>query len=117
MRVLSSDCTGFLRSLGFTLMQARAFEMAEPKIQQELRKQYDTFSQTLDDEGVQQMIRESNKIMGEPARKLLLQAGLGPSTSKSFHLVDHACGTDPIAARLQETIRPECAVPEQDPLR
>ncbi|CAG9990483.1 unnamed protein product [Clonostachys byssicola] len=80
--------------------------MDNQKIQETLRKQYDALS-TLDDEGVDRMIRQSEEFMGGIARLLLEQAGLSSATATSFDLVDHACGTGPIAARLQETIQPD----------
>ncbi|CAI6083980.1 hypothetical protein V2G26_020079 [Clonostachys chloroleuca] len=80
--------------------------MDNKKIQDTLRKQYDALS-TLDDEGVDRMIRQSEEFMGGIARLLLEQAGLGSGTTTSFDLVDHACGTGPIAARLQEMIQPD----------
>ncbi|VUC36642.1 unnamed protein product [Clonostachys rosea] len=81
-------------------------DMDNQKIQETLRKQYDALS-ALDDEGVDKMVRQTEEFMGGIARLLLEQAGLGPATTASFDLVDHACGTGPIAARLQETIQPD----------
>ncbi|KAI8653709.1 hypothetical protein LRP88_00554 [Fusarium phalaenopsidis] len=80
--------------------------MADTKAQRELYQRYDTGSQSLEDPEVQHMISQADEMMGKPARMLLIQAGLGPSASTSFNLLDLGCGTGLVASCLQEMIRP-----------
>ncbi|KAI3316665.1 S-adenosyl-L-methionine-dependent methyltransferase [Xylariaceae sp. AK1471] len=65
---------------------------------------FKTFSSGFNDEQLDKFIADSERIMRRPAGLLLAKAGLNASTSKPFILLDHACGTGPIAAHLQETI-------------
>ncbi len=74
------------------------------KAQEELGKMFKTFTSDFDDERLEKFIESSERIMRRPAGLLLVQAGLDASTSKPFALLDHACGTGPIAAHLQENV-------------
>ncbi|KAJ8112904.1 hypothetical protein ONZ43_g5280 [Nemania bipapillata] len=74
------------------------------KAQEELGKMFKTFASGFDDERLERLITDSERIMRRPAELLLVQAGLDASTSKPFALLDHACGTGPIAAQLQATV-------------
>lgn len=74
------------------------------KAQEELGKMFKSFASDFDDERLEVLIRDSERIMRRPAGLLLEQAGLDASTSKPFTLLDHACGTGPIAAHLQTTV-------------
>ncbi|KAI8945406.1 S-adenosyl-L-methionine-dependent methyltransferase [Xylaria longipes] len=65
---------------------------------------FKTFAAGFDDERLDKFIEDSERIMRRPAGLLLTQAGLDASTSKPFTLLDHACGTGPIAAHLYETV-------------
>ncbi|KAI1150669.1 S-adenosyl-L-methionine-dependent methyltransferase [Nemania diffusa] len=65
---------------------------------------FKSFASDFDDERLEVLIRDSERIMRRPAGLLLEQAGLDASTSKPFTLLDHACGTGPIAAHLQTTV-------------
>ncbi|KAI1346516.1 S-adenosyl-L-methionine-dependent methyltransferase [Xylaria sp. FL0043] len=65
---------------------------------------FKTFSSGFDDERLEKFIEDSERIMRRPAVLLLAQAGLDASTSEPFTLLDHACGTGPIAAHLQENV-------------
>ncbi|KAI0100923.1 S-adenosyl-L-methionine-dependent methyltransferase [Nemania sp. FL0031] len=65
---------------------------------------FKTFGSGFDDEQQDRLIADSERIMRRPAGLLLTQAGLDASTSKPFTLLDHACGTGPIAAHLQVTM-------------
>ncbi|KAI0813834.1 S-adenosyl-L-methionine-dependent methyltransferase [Xylaria sp. FL0064] len=65
---------------------------------------FKTFSSDFDDERLEKFIEGSERIMRRPAVLLLAQAGLHASTSEPFTLLDHACGTGPIAAHLQENV-------------
>ncbi|KAI1430693.1 S-adenosyl-L-methionine-dependent methyltransferase [Xylaria sp. CBS 124048] len=56
------------------------------------------------DEQLDRLIADSERIMRLPGALLLAQAGLDASTNEPFLLLDHACGTGPIAAHLQENI-------------
>ncbi|KAI1299040.1 S-adenosyl-L-methionine-dependent methyltransferase [Xylaria venustula] len=68
---------------------------------QELGKLFKTFATDFEDERLEKFIEDSERIMRRPAGLLLAQAGLDESTSQPFTLLDHACGTGPIAAHLQ----------------
>jgi ubiquinone/menaquinone biosynthesis C-methylase UbiE len=74
------------------------------KAQQELGKMFKTFSYGFDDEKLDKFITDSERIMRHPAGLLLTQAGLDASTAKPFILLDHGCGTGPVAAHLQATM-------------
>lgn len=80
--------------------------MAHAKAQDELQKRYDEGPQSLEDPEVEHMISQADEMMGEPARMLIAQAGLERSTTTSFSLLDHGCGTGLIASCLQEMIQP-----------
>ncbi|KAI0459489.1 S-adenosyl-L-methionine-dependent methyltransferase [Xylaria acuta] len=74
------------------------------KAQEELGKMFKTFASGFDSERLDKFIEDSERIMRRPAGLLLAQAGLDASTSKPVTLLDHACGTGPIAAHLYETV-------------
>ncbi|KAI1420950.1 S-adenosyl-L-methionine-dependent methyltransferase [Xylaria sp. FL1777] len=74
------------------------------KAREELGKMFKTFSSNFDFERLEKFIEDSERMMRRPAGLLLAQAGLDASTSKPFSLLDHACGTGPIAAHLQENV-------------
>ncbi|KAI1358147.1 S-adenosyl-L-methionine-dependent methyltransferase [Xylaria arbuscula] len=74
------------------------------KVQEELGKMFKTFSSNFDDEQLDKFIEDSERIMRRPAELLLKQAGLDAATSTRFALLDHACGTGPIAAHLQANL-------------
>ncbi|KAI0185767.1 S-adenosyl-L-methionine-dependent methyltransferase [Xylaria flabelliformis] len=65
---------------------------------------FKTFASGFDDERLDKFIQDSERIMRRPAGLLLAQAGLDASTSEPIALLDHACGTGPIAAHLYETV-------------
>ncbi|SCV33487.1 uncharacterized protein FFB14_04535 [Fusarium fujikuroi] len=67
---------------------------------------YEEGSQSLEDPEVEHMISQADEMMGKPARMLIAQAGLSRSTTTSFSLLDHGCGTGLIASYLQEVIEP-----------
>ncbi|KAI0411020.1 S-adenosyl-L-methionine-dependent methyltransferase [Xylaria grammica] len=74
------------------------------KAQEELGKMFQTFSSGFDDARLDKFIADSDRIMRRPAGLLLAQAGFNTSTSQPFQLLDHACGTGPIAAHLQDIV-------------
>lgn len=74
------------------------------KAQEELGKMFKTFSSDFDNEQLDKFIKDSERIMRRPAEMLLKQAGLDASTNTPFALLDHACGTGPIAAHLQASV-------------
>ncbi|TGJ77140.1 hypothetical protein E0Z10_g10742 [Xylaria hypoxylon] len=74
------------------------------KAQEELGKMFKAFSSDFDDERLDKLIADSERIMRRPAGLLLAQAGLDASTSEPFTLLDHGCGTGPIAAHLQGNV-------------
>ncbi|KAF2967251.1 hypothetical protein GQX73_g6343 [Xylaria multiplex] len=74
------------------------------KAQEVLGKMFKTFSSDFDDGRLDKFITDSERIMRRPAGLLLAQAGLDASTSEPFTLLDHACGTGPIAAHLQGSV-------------
>ncbi|KAI1170969.1 S-adenosyl-L-methionine-dependent methyltransferase [Nemania sp. FL0916] len=76
--------------------------MAKP--QPGLSKFFKTFASEFSDEQLHKFITDGERIMRKPAALLLAQAGLDTSTSQPFALLDHGCGTGPIAAHLQATI-------------
>ncbi|KAF5570988.1 s-adenosyl-L-methionine-dependent methyltransferase [Fusarium phyllophilum] len=80
--------------------------MAHAKAQDELQKRYEEGSQSLEDPELEHMISQADEMMGKPARMLIAQAGLERSTTTSFSLLDHGCGTGLIASCLQEVIQP-----------
>ncbi|KAF5699476.1 s-adenosyl-L-methionine-dependent methyltransferase [Fusarium globosum] len=80
--------------------------MAHAKAQDELQKRYEEGPQSLEDPEVEHMISQADEMMGKPARMLIAQAGLSRSTTTSFSLLDHGCGTGLIASYLQEVIEP-----------
>ncbi|KAG5808257.1 hypothetical protein H9Q74_007705 [Fusarium xylarioides] len=67
--------------------------MAHAKAQDELQKRYEEGSQSLEDPEVEHMMSQADEMMGKPARMLIAQAGLERSTTTSFSLLDHGCGT------------------------
>ncbi|KAF4497780.1 S-adenosyl-L-methionine-dependent methyltransferase [Fusarium agapanthi] len=67
--------------------------MAHAKAQDELQKRYEEGSQSLEAPEVEHMVAQADKMMGKPARMLIAQAGLDHSTTTSFSLLDHGCGT------------------------
>jgi ubiquinone/menaquinone biosynthesis C-methylase UbiE len=74
------------------------------KAQAVLGKMFKTFSSGFSDEQLDKFIADSERIMRRPAGLLLAEAGLDASTSKPFALLDHACGTGPVASHLQQTV-------------
>lgn len=80
--------------------------MADTKAQHELQQRYNAGSQSLEDPEVQHMINQADEMMGKPARMLIAQAGLGPSTTTSFNLVDLGCGTGLVASCVLEVVQP-----------
>ncbi|RBA12579.1 hypothetical protein FPRO05_04029 [Fusarium proliferatum] len=80
--------------------------MAHAKAQDELQKRYEEGSQSLEDPEVEHMISQADEMMGKPARMLIAQAGLQRSTTTSFSLLDHGCGTGLVASCIQEVIQP-----------
>ncbi|RGP66724.1 s-adenosyl-l-methionine-dependent methyltransferase [Fusarium sporotrichioides] len=80
--------------------------MAHTKAQDELQKRYSEGSWSLEDPEVEHMISQADKMMGKSARMLIAQAGLEHSTTTSFNLLDHGCGTGLVASCLQEIIQP-----------
>lgn len=74
------------------------------KAQEQLRKMFKTFTSDFDDAQLDRLIVDSERIMRRPAGLLLTQAGVDASTSQPVTLLDHACGTGPIAAHLYETV-------------
>ncbi|KAI0466846.1 S-adenosyl-L-methionine-dependent methyltransferase [Xylaria cf. heliscus] len=74
------------------------------KAQEELGKMFKSFGTGFDDERLDKLITNSERIMRRPAGLLLTQAGVDASTSNPITLLDHACGTGPIAAHLYETV-------------
>ncbi|KAJ4179412.1 hypothetical protein NW767_013747 [Fusarium falciforme] len=79
--------------------------MADTKAQYELQQRYDACSQSLEDPEVQHLINQADEMMGKPARMLIAQAGLGPSTTTSFNLVDLGCGTGLVASCVLESVQ------------
>ncbi|KAF5542974.1 hypothetical protein FMEXI_7209 [Fusarium mexicanum] len=71
-----------------------------------LQKRYEGGSQSLEYPEVEHMNSQADKMMGKPARMLIAQAGLDRSTTTSFSLLDHGCGTGLIASCPQEAIQP-----------
>ncbi|RSL78716.1 hypothetical protein CEP51_007957 [Fusarium floridanum] len=80
--------------------------MANAKAQSELHQRYNEGSQSLDDPEVQHMIKQADEMMGKPARMLIAQAGLDPSTTASFNLLDLGCGTGLVASCVLEVVLP-----------
>ncbi|RSM11411.1 hypothetical protein CEP52_003041 [Fusarium oligoseptatum] len=80
--------------------------MANTKAQSELHQRYNEGSQSLEDPEVQHMINQADEMMGKPARMLIAQAGLGPSTTTSFNLLDLGCGTGLVASCVLEVVPP-----------
>ncbi|KAI1265689.1 S-adenosyl-L-methionine-dependent methyltransferase [Xylariaceae sp. FL1019] len=74
------------------------------KVQSELDKLYDSYTEDFDEQKTEKFIADSERIMRAPARVLLLRAGLGAETKKPFRLLDHGCGTGVVAACLQESV-------------
>ncbi|KAI0438764.1 S-adenosyl-L-methionine-dependent methyltransferase [Xylaria telfairii] len=74
------------------------------KAQEELGKMFKTFASDFDETQLDKFIADSERIMRRPAGLLLTQAGIDASTSQPVALLDHACGTGPIAAHLYETV-------------
>ncbi|KAI1820003.1 S-adenosyl-L-methionine-dependent methyltransferase [Xylaria intraflava] len=67
-------------------------------------KMFQNYSSGFGDEQLDRFIADSERMMRPPATLLLAQAGLDASTSEPFTLLDHACGTGPIAAHLQANV-------------
>ncbi|RMJ11624.1 hypothetical protein CDV36_008715 [Fusarium kuroshium] len=80
--------------------------MADTKAQSELHQRYNEGSKSLEDPEVQHMINQADEMMGKPARMLIAQAGLGPSTTTSFNLLDLGCGTGLVASCVLEVVPP-----------
>ncbi|KAI0888547.1 S-adenosyl-L-methionine-dependent methyltransferase [Annulohypoxylon maeteangense] len=72
--------------------------------QKELQKLYSSVTGGVEDEELERIVADSERIMRGPAGLLLAQAGLDQSTTQPFQLLDNACGTGPIAAHLQDHI-------------
>jgi ubiquinone/menaquinone biosynthesis C-methylase UbiE len=72
--------------------------------QEELKRMFNGFASGFTDEQLDKFIQDSERIMRRPAGLLLAQAGLDASTKTPFNLLDHACGTGPIAAHLHTTL-------------
>ncbi|KAI1815781.1 S-adenosyl-L-methionine-dependent methyltransferase [Poronia punctata] len=72
------------------------------KLQEELKA---LLTQSLPPDQVNKLIQGSERIMRKPASLLLSQAGIiNNDNNQPFTLLDHACGTGPIAAEIQENI-------------
>ncbi|KAI0403752.1 S-adenosyl-L-methionine-dependent methyltransferase [Xylaria palmicola] len=74
------------------------------KAQEELGKMFKKFGSDFDDERLDTFIADSYRVVRQPAALLLARVGLDESTSKPFTLLDHACGTGPIAAHLHAVV-------------
>ncbi|KAI0892743.1 S-adenosyl-L-methionine-dependent methyltransferase [Annulohypoxylon nitens] len=72
--------------------------------EKELQKLYSSVTGGFNDEELERLVANSERIMKGPAGLLLAQAGLDESTTRSFSLLDNACGTGPIVAHLQDHI-------------
>ena len=60
--------------------------------------------QTLSSSATAALIKNCARIMAAPAKLMLSQAGLSSDTTKPFQLLDHGCGTGPVAAILQDCV-------------
>ncbi|KAI2623704.1 S-adenosyl-L-methionine-dependent methyltransferase [Xylaria nigripes] len=71
---------------------------------EKLNMLFQSYASGYSDDQLDVFIANSERIMRKPAALLLEQAGLDASTEVPFTLLDHGCGTGPIAAHLLATV-------------
>ncbi|KAK7743655.1 hypothetical protein SLS62_010558 [Diatrype stigma] len=72
--------------------------------QKELQSLFSSASDGNDDQRLEELIADIDRIMRLPAKNMLAGIGLDDSTTAPFSLLDHACGIGPVAAELQDRV-------------
>lgn len=78
--------------------------MSSTNNQEALQKLFGSFSNGSDDQRVEELIADSDRIMRFPAKNMLTGIGLDQSTTAPFTLLDNACGIGPVAAELRDQV-------------
>lgn len=78
--------------------------MTSTNNQEALQKLFGSFSNGSDDQRLEELIADSDRIMRFPAKNMLAGISLDQSTMAPFTLLDNACGIGPVAAELRDQV-------------